>query len=78
MIQQEENGKTFLKGFIGQRFDDVGLTKELAPVEEAAISLPDENLLETRNARWPRRWEKYVLGQPSMEITSEERRDNYV
>jgi len=39
---------------------------------------PDLSLIETRNERWPTRWEKKVQGQPSMEITSEERRSNYL
>jgi len=39
---------------------------------------PDIALIETRNERWPTRWQKKVQGQPSMEITSEERRSNYI
>lgn len=78
MIEEEKNGKKFLEGFISQRFDDATLEQELGAEDDYRTSPPDENLLETRNARWPRRWEKYVLGQPSMEVTSEERRDNYV
>lgn len=39
---------------------------------------PEKNLVETRNERWPTRWERTAQGQPDMTILSEERRSNYV
>ena len=39
---------------------------------------PEENLVKTRNERWPTRWERVAQGQPDMTILSEERRSNYV
>ena len=38
---------------------------------------PEEALNKTRYERWPTTWENRVLGVPSMEVTSKERRDNY-
>jgi hypothetical protein len=39
---------------------------------------PEENLVKTRNERWPTRWERVAQGRPDMTILSEERRSNYV
>jgi hypothetical protein len=47
-------------------------------LDKFVASNPDLNVRETRDERWPTRWDKFVKGQPSMEITSEERRYNYM
>jgi hypothetical protein len=39
---------------------------------------PEAALNKTRYERWPTTWENRVLGVPSMEVTSEERRSNYM
>lgn len=39
---------------------------------------PEAALNKTRDERWPTAWQKNVLGIPSMEVTSEERRSNYM
>ena len=57
-----EPGKAFL--------DQYMRTKE--------FPLPEESLKETRDERWPTRWERTAQGQPDMTILSEERRSNYV
>lgn len=39
---------------------------------------PEENVVETRNERWPTNWQRLAQGRPDMTILSEERRSNYV
>ena len=39
---------------------------------------PEENLVETRNERWPTNWQRLTQGRPDMTVIGEERRPNYV
>ena len=39
---------------------------------------PEENIIETRNDRWPTNWQRLAQGRPDMTIRSEERRSNYI
>lgn len=61
-----DTNKQFLDNYVSTRFESEDFVN------------PDDSILETRNERWPTRWQKKVQGQPSMEITSEERRYNYI
>jgi len=40
--------------------------------------LPEENVRETRDDRWPTDWQRIAQGQPDMTVSSEERRSNYM
>lgn len=55
-------GKNFLNQYVG---------KENFP-------FPEENIIKTRNDRWPTNWERLTQGKPDMTIISKERRSNYV
>lgn len=59
-------GKAFLDQFKEQR------------LSSEDFQSPDDSLTETRDKRWPTRWENRVQGVPSMAVSSEERRANYM
>jgi hypothetical protein len=59
-------GKVFLDRFREER------------VSSQDFQDPDQSLAETRDKRWPTRWENRVQGVPSMALASEERRANYM
>jgi hypothetical protein len=40
--------------------------------------LPEENVRETRDDRWPTDWQRIAQGQPDMTVSGEERRSNYM
>lgn len=65
MIPAENPERLFLSEFISQ-------------MGQKGYPNPDTNTDDILNERWPRRWEKYVQGKPSMEVTSEERSSNYI
>lgn len=60
--QPEDEGKRFLGEYM----------------EARQLPTPDKSLVDARNQRWPKRWEKIVHGQPSMDVAGEERRSNYM
>ena len=47
-------------------------------VEKENFPFPEENIIKTRNDRWPTNWERLTQGKPDMTIISKERRSNYV
>lgn len=57
-----EPGKDFLSRYVR--------SEDFPPLEE--------NVVETRNERWPTNWQRLAQGRPDMTILSEERRSNYV
>ena len=47
-------------------------------VRSEDFPLPEENIKETRDERWPTDWQRLAQGRPDMTILSEDRRSNYV
>ena len=78
MMQTDQQFEDESKRFLGEYIETRQLPFLGEETEVRQLSTPDKSLVDARNQRWPKRWEKIVHGQPSMDVAGEERRSNYM